>query len=168
MRKICFKSLTFFRKGFRKFRTLFYGYQMGLSVILDPIVTNEARVVSTLSCGGAKVLQYLMRMFFKMYKIFFIFKVLIHSPEDYPGISSTEKIIGNGTESYVRILGTKLISSKNIKSLAPSQRKCIFENEKSLDYFNFYRDTNCGTECILRKTYDYCKCIPFTFPQKGW
>lgn len=76
-------------------------------------------------------------------------------------------MIGNGTESYIRILGTKLQSSDSVKSLIPEQRGCLFEDEMKMKYFPIYRDTNCGTECKINKILSLCKCVPFLFPATG-
>lgn len=82
-------------------------------------------------------------------------------------MSSIEKILGDGTESFIRILGTKLVSSSDVKSLTATQRGCLFENEMKLKYFRQYRDTNCGTECKMNKIYQYCDCIPYYLPRTG-
>ncbi|GLV43926.1 nach [Carabus blaptoides fortunei] len=132
------------RKNFTLYRTLYYGVQMGLSVILNPLITNVSTQVSTLNSAGVKI--------------------LIHSPEDYPGLFSIEKILAAGRESFIRILGTKLISSSDVESLTAKQRSCLIANEMKLKYFNEYRDTNCGTECKMDKVYHYCDCIPYYFP----
>lgn len=61
------------------------------------------------------------------------------------------KILGNGTENFLRLLGTKLVCSEEVRGLDIDQRSCVFNNEEKLKYFKDYRDNNCEIECKMDK-----------------
>lgn len=106
---------------------------MGLSVMMESVfgATEPSTIISNLQSLGAKV--------------------FIHNVDEYPGMASIEKILGNGTENFLRLLGTKLICSEEVKGLDIEQRNCVFENEETLNYFKTYKDSNCEIECKMNK-----------------
>ena len=70
------------------------------------------------------------------------------------------------------ILFLFLISSEEVKSMSPQNRKClfndddwtIFEPKIILDSFKNYSYNACLLECKARAMMQYCNCLPYYFP----
>ena len=60
-------------------------------------------------------------------------------------------------------------SSENIKDVLPYERRgCIFFDEThDLKLFKEYGMRSCLFECMFNGAVDYCKCIPWNYPQLG-
>lgn len=135
-------------KGYITGRSFYYGYQMGLSVIIESVfgATEPENIVSSISSLGAKV--------------------LIHNVNEFAGTSSIEKVIGNGTETFIRLLGTRLFCSEEVESLTIEQRSCLFVNEQKLKYFSGdYIDSHCELECKMDKILAVCNCVLYMLPK---
>lgn len=50
-------------------------------------------------------------------------------------------------------------SDDDLRNVAPEKRRCYFEGEKKLKYFQNYTQRNCELECLSRYTLWACDCV---------
>ncbi|XP_046649312.1 pickpocket protein 28-like [Daphnia pulicaria] len=118
------------------------GYRMGLSLVLDADL-NDCSVTSGKFDG---------------------FKVLIHSPEEFPDVAHRGFVIGLGTETFVGVKATTSFYSEEVaKEIPASIRQCHVEGEKKLKYFQRYSRSACSVECDTQFMEERCHCRPFYF-----
>lgn len=61
--------------------------------------------------------------------------------------------------------GTKIVTtSKALRSYAPMQRRCFYNSERQLRFFNLYTAHNCIVECLANFTEKECGCVQFSMP----
>jgi acid-sensing ion channel, other len=56
-----------------------------------------------------------------------------------------------------------MTTSDELRDYSVSERKCYFSNERRLQYFNQYTQSNCEIECIAEFINQKCKCLPVNF-----
>lgn len=91
-------------------KTQYFGPDMGLSVIISPLI--EANAMTSVNSEGMKI--------------------LINQPILYPSPRTLERILPHQQESYVEIRPERTDCSSTVKSLPISDRGCVFENEHQL------------------------------------
>lgn len=64
---------------------------------------------------------------------------------------------------FLQISATSIKCTNAVKSLSMSQRNCVFPGEIFLDYFKDYTDSNCYTECVIKRILKLCKCVPYYY-----
>lgn len=52
-----------------------------------------------------------------------------------------------------------IITDESLRRLSSNDRKCYFEDEKSLKYFNKYTEQHCLAECVVDVHFNRCGCI---------
>ncbi|KAL7019583.1 hypothetical protein ACKWTF_011170 [Chironomus riparius] len=85
--------------------------------------------------------------------------ILIHGIDEVPTFFKREDVI-NIAPGQLDIEATPEIvqSDKDIQKVNFNIRKCYFEGEKSLKYFNKYSEKNCIVECLTNFTLKMCNC----------
>ena len=58
-----------------------------------------------------------------------------------------------------------MISSKDIRSIAPEARSCYFEDEHDLTFYEKYTFINCQLECAIFEVEKILGCIPWHLPK---
>uniref|UniRef100_A0A0P5S1Q7 Sodium channel protein Nach n=1 Tax=Daphnia magna TaxID=35525 RepID=A0A0P5S1Q7_9CRUS len=118
------------------------GYRMGLTLVLDANL-DDCSVTSGKFDG---------------------FKVLLHSPEEFPDVSHRGFVIGLGTETFVAVKATTSFYAEEVaRQVSPNKRQCYVEGEKKLKYFQRYSRSACSVECDTQMMEDRCHCRPFFF-----
>lgn len=118
------------------------GYRMGLTLVLDADL-DDCSVTSGKFDG---------------------FKVLLHSPEEFPDVSLRGFVIGLGTETFVAVKATTSFYADEVaRQVSPNKRQCYVEGEKKLKYFQRYSRSACSVECDTQMMEDRCHCRPFFF-----
>lgn len=102
-----------------------------------------------------------------------LFQIMIHTPEDFPDISSSYKLYSEFNQSSRISVSVKHIQAdRSLRLLSEKDRKCfLFERRSSKDenmpsYWSNAED-NCYSRCRLRTTQNICKCTPYYFDMKG-
>ncbi|KAJ3655395.1 hypothetical protein Zmor_014527 [Zophobas morio] len=93
------------------------------------------------------------------------FRISLHSPRDVPRLS----------QSYFRVPLNKAVTaavkpeltliSPAVKSLRPETRNCYLQNERPLQYFKLYTQSNCLLECLTNYTLKKCGCVQYFMPR---
>ena len=91
-------------------KTHFFGPDMGLSVVLNPLIEKNA--MTSVNSEGIKILIYEYNL--------------------YPSEKTIERMLPHKQETFVEIRPERTISSKAVTALPISDRGCVFENEHKL------------------------------------
>ena len=93
------------------------------------------------------------------------FKVLLHSPSEFPQVSNQYFRVPFGQEINVVVKPQMITTSDELKDYKPDQRQCYFNNERYLKFFNVYTQKNCELECLANYTLQQCSCVKFSMPR---
>ncbi|CAG4976206.1 unnamed protein product [Colias eurytheme] len=91
------------------------------------------------------------------------FNVLIRSPTDHV-YSTTILRLPMDKMTTIEVTPTTYKTDTSLRALSPDLRQCFFQNERKLEYFEFYTDSNCQQDLLMRETMKRCKCVMFNWP----
>ena len=94
------------------------------------------------------------------------FNMLIGQPEEFPMMREKSLQLQPGKEHFVDLSAT-VVSSKNIKGIAPEARECFFRDEGDLEFYKEYTFSNCRLECSIKLAEEKYGCIPWHLPKVG-
>ncbi|XP_034472548.1 pickpocket protein 11 [Drosophila innubila] len=129
----------------RPYRVTGCGYPTGLSVLLDPMVSDY---YGTFFSG-------------------FGFRLLIHNAHNFPDENSETKVVTSTRESFVRINPESTYATSDIRRMDLKSRNCLFGSERQLDGLRRYSFINCMFECRMRMTLNNCGCLPAYVANNG-
>ena len=69
-----------------------------------------------------------------------------------------------GREHFID-LSAVVVSTNDIKDLAPEARDCFFADEGDLEFYKSYTFSNCRLECAIKKLEEIFKCVPWYLPK---
>ncbi|XP_076270438.1 pickpocket protein 28-like [Rhynchophorus ferrugineus] len=124
-------------------RPLGAGAHLGLSVILDANVENYY-CSSTRSTG---------------------FKVILSNPIETPKMADFGFLISPGFETRISIEPAIREATSALRDIPIEKRQCYFSNERPLQYYRTYTQTNCFYECQSNYTFRNCFCVPYYLPK---
>lgn len=89
-------------------------------------------------------------------------KIFVHSHLEHFGWDFRPYVIWEPDFAADLLISMKqTYTTEDAKQLSIAQRKCIFPDEGKLDYYDQeYTFTACMLECRIRKSMQYCHCIP--------
>ncbi|KAL0829892.1 hypothetical protein ABMA28_003370 [Loxostege sticticalis] len=94
------------------------------------------------------------------------FTVLIRSPTNHVYTSTVLRLpMDRMTTIEVSPITYKTDSA--LRSLAPDQRQCFFQNERKLEYYEFYTSSNCKHDIFVRESKKLCDCTLYNWPRKN-
>ncbi|XP_060875472.1 pickpocket protein 11-like [Metopolophium dirhodum] len=97
---------------------------------------------------------------------------MVHTPEDFPDISSSYKVYSELNQSSRISVSVSLIrADESLNRLSENDRKCFLYEERTTRTKNFptarsNAEDNCYSECRLRATYRMCNCTPYYFDRE--
>lgn len=91
-------------------KTQYFGYQMGLSVILNPLIEKNA--MTSVNSEGIKI--------------------LVNEFNLYPSARTIERMLPHKQETYVEVRPERTDCSSTVRALPISDRGCVFSNEHEL------------------------------------
>ncbi|XP_014478704.1 PREDICTED: sodium channel protein Nach-like [Dinoponera quadriceps] len=103
-------------------------------------------------------------------------KIMIHYSFDYPDYNAEVQLIRLNSQHFMSVNPAEMYSKPEVRNLAISTRKCIFNDEADHVYghavernlsFTSYTYHNCLAECRATVARAKCGCIPFYFPQNS-
>ncbi|XP_013101174.1 sodium channel protein Nach [Stomoxys calcitrans] len=92
------------------------------------------------------------------------YEILIHSPRIQPNPSSgsvEERIIQNGTDTYISIKPKIFQTIREVSHLKPRVRNCLYHDEIPDQFGTAYTFSNCISHCRARSIVVLCQCLPF-------
>ncbi|XP_017835475.1 pickpocket protein 28 [Drosophila busckii] len=93
------------------------------------------------------------------------YKVFLNSPESVPLTSGNYILVPHGNEVIVSVLPNYVVSTDNLREISSDKRQCYFDDERDLQYFRSYSQSNCQTECLANFTMNRCGCVKFWMPK---
>ncbi|XP_016656092.2 pickpocket protein 11-like [Acyrthosiphon pisum] len=97
------------------------------------------------------------------------YNIMVHTPEDFPDISSSYKVYSELNQSSRISVSVSIIrADESLNRLSENDRKCFLYEERTTRSKNFptarsNAEDNCYSECRLRATYKMCNCTPYYF-----
>ena len=140
------------------------GYIMGVSVVLNANIEDYS--ITTSKFNGFKVIPWLWIGPFdwNLMKSQWLLQVLLHSPEDFADVSNRGFVIGPGSETFVSVRPTSMMSTDQVASVLSFERRgCYVPGERQLKHFRHYSRTACVIECTTNRMLELCQCRPFFF-----
>ena len=92
------------------------------------------------------------------------FSVFIGHPAEFPMMKEDSLKLEPGREHFVK-LSASVVSTDDIKDIAPMARDCFFADEGNLDFYKKYTFSNCRLECAIKRTEKIFKCVPWHLPR---
>ena len=92
------------------------------------------------------------------------FTVFIGGPAEFPVLRERGIQIQPGHEHFLDIQGQTLTST-GIEDLNPEDRRCYFQDEGNLEFYDKYTFSNCKLECGIKVVEKMFNCIPWYLPQ---
>lgn len=99
------------------------------------------------------------------------FKILVHSPYDFPEVSGKGFVVGQGAEAFIAVGAQYTTSSKDVQEMPLEKRRCLSHSEDLsmhpgviLQAFQNYSRKACLLECQARDIMAVCGCLPYYFP----
>ncbi|XP_047522137.1 pickpocket protein 28-like [Pieris napi] len=92
------------------------------------------------------------------------FKILLHNPAELPRLSEQFFRAPLSKEVIVAVKPKMMTTSEGLRSYDPERRQCYLQNERYLNYFKIYTQSNCEMECLTNFTYARCGCVHFGMP----
>ena len=84
---------------------------------------------------------------------------LIHDIDAFPTFFKRDDVINIGPGKLdIEVIPEIIKSDEDMKSINLNIRKCYFDGEKSLKFFNKYSQKNCIIECLTNYTLNICNC----------
>lgn len=98
---------------------------------------------------------------FFLYKRVINYFQFIHNKDDVMNPKSMSLNFLYQTVTDIELIINAIVSSRKVRQLSLSQRKCIFEFESPLKYFKNYSTSLCMISCRMEMALKLCGCIPY-------
>ncbi|XP_053698532.1 pickpocket protein 28-like [Sabethes cyaneus] len=93
------------------------------------------------------------------------FKVLLHSPSDYPQVSKKFIRVTLNRDVTIAIKPQIIGTDNELHDYSPDRRLCFFDRERELKFFHVYSQGNCELECLTNFTEKTCGCVRYFMPR---
>ncbi len=107
---------------------------------------------------------------------FFGFRVLVHSPFEFPEVRGKGFVLSSGNIAYIGVGARRTTSTETVKGMSIARRGCILRDEPKedlvavgihMDVFDKYSRRSCLLECRAHYLNKTCGCLPYYFPDFG-
>lgn len=85
---------------------------------------------------------------------------VVHPVDSLPSTANPH-FFQHSQYSFIAIYPQQIVLSEDVAKLTPQERNCFFEDERTLELFNFYSKQNCEHECQSFAFAQRCGCVPF-------
>ncbi|XP_063367672.1 sodium channel protein Nach-like [Cydia amplana] len=93
-------------------------------------------------------------------------RVMFTDWTEFPADDETNLVYPR-VEAFLTIQGTYTYCSEEVTSLPPNSRECLFEDERRLQSFVDYHNSDCDHLCYIRAVEQHCHCKPVYVPYVG-
>ncbi|XP_041969216.1 pickpocket protein 28-like [Aricia agestis] len=93
------------------------------------------------------------------------FNILINSPTDHAYTSAVLRLPMDRMTT-IEVTPTTYKTDSSLRSLTPDQRQCFFQNERELELYEYYTDSNCKHNMWIQETWKYCNCVLYNWPRE--
>ncbi|XP_067633154.1 sodium channel protein Nach [Eurosta solidaginis] len=144
-----------------------FGYCCSFNIDQDGINYTEYRARSSVNEGLSLILYHNDTDKDEILSYSNGFKLLVSHNSAFPGFYMPLKFIAPKRENFINMRPSEIYSSKSVKKLAITDRKCVFPNEYPLRHFKTNAGVNCDVECRINSTLKLCGCLPY-FYDSSW
>lgn len=95
------------------------------------------------------------------------FAVVFHLPTEIPSIFHDYFIVNYKTTTNFIVTIKSAKTDEYLKKFSISHRKCYFDGEKQLKYFQIYTKKLCEVECNINQTLKHCNCSHIAMPREN-
>lgn len=99
-----------------------------------------------------------------MYKNFSS-QVMVTAPTDHV-YTSTILRLPMDRMTTVEVSPLTYKTDSTLRALTPPQRQCFFQDERKLEFYEFYTDSNCKHDMLVQQARKQCDCVLFNWPSK--
>lgn len=98
---------------------------------------------------------------------------MVHTPEDFPDISSGYKLYSRKSQlSRISVSVNHITADKSLQWLNEKDRKCFLYQKRTVEETNlpYYRSNavdNCYSKCRIETIIKMCNCTPYIFKMRG-
>lgn len=92
------------------------------------------------------------------------YKIEIHSPYDYPQPEINGFEISTDVDTKFILKPSITKASLEVRGYPIDVRKCVFEDEVDLKFFQHYTKSNCELECKIEYIFTNCNCTLYFMP----
>lgn len=93
-------------------------------------------------------------------------QVILHDPSEVPTSIHNNFRLPPEEAVFAAVTPEVIITEKDLQSYPPKQRKCYFDDEKTLRRFRHYSQVNCDAECFIYLMNATFECLDFYLPRK--
>ncbi|XP_046665640.1 pickpocket protein 28-like isoform X2 [Homalodisca vitripennis] len=93
------------------------------------------------------------------------FEVILHSPAELPTPSHPSTYVHADRATTIKIVPEIKTTKEELRRWDPKLRGCFFDDERPLQYFQYYTEKNCDLECESNASLSRCGCVPFYHPR---
>lgn len=91
--------------------------------------------------------------------------ILFHPPNEIPTPSHKAHLLAYGNPANLALTVRSFRSDPSLRGVPIEWRKCYFEGERKLKFFNSYTKLHCEIECQANATLAKCGCVNFWMPR---
>ena len=96
------------------------------------------------------------------------FHIGLSSANEYFDMDGMMKKIESGYHTTYNVQVMKIATSPDLANIEASRRGCRLESEtQNLTLFKIYSQSVCKLEVQMKHAKNYCKCVPWYFPNEG-
>ncbi|XP_011879974.1 PREDICTED: pickpocket protein 28-like [Vollenhovia emeryi] len=89
--------------------------------------------------------------------------IMIHDPIDFPDIGAHIASVPPGHVLAISVSGTSIRGMESLRGIPRKKRLCYFDDEVANEIR--YSHQSCLSECIAKRIYRVCGCLPFYYPE---
>ncbi|XP_061717305.1 pickpocket protein 28-like isoform X1 [Cydia pomonella] len=94
------------------------------------------------------------------------FNLIISSPTNHV-YTSTIIRLPMDRMTTIEVYPITYRTDSSLKGLLPERRQCFFQDERKLEYFESYTDSNCKLDLLIREARKWCNCVHYNWPKKS-
>lgn len=98
---------------------------------------------------------------------FNFFSIIFHAPNEIPTMSHKVHLAPYGNPANFGLTVKSFRSDPGMRNVPIEWRKCYFDGEKQLKFFNSYTKFHCEVECQANATLALCNCVNFWMPRNS-
>lgn len=90
----------------------------------------------------------------------------VHTPGTAVQLEDLSVDVSHSEAVQISIKPKLITTSDGLRNYRIDQRKCFFNSERKLNFFQLYSQSNCEIECLTDYTLQDCGCVMFFMPSK--
>jgi acid-sensing ion channel, other len=94
------------------------------------------------------------------------YRIYLHFPNEVPQVTKHFFLAAHQRHTQLLINPSMTITTPELRDMAIEKRPCYFSDERRLDYFRSYTQSNCEIECVVVSILSYCECLVCYMPSQ--